>query len=97
MKYIIEPFKQILNTTGKANKKEFFIFFFFTILVAVVLGFFKKPLGIPESVSLLVRLIFLVPLITLGFRRLNEAGILKWLFLIPIINVFIALSPAKKT
>jgi uncharacterized membrane protein YhaH (DUF805 family) len=34
-----------------------------------------------------------LPLITLGFRRLNDAGYNKWLFLIPIAGVLLATTP----
>ncbi|ALM21338.1 hypothetical protein AAT17_08910 [Nonlabens sp. MIC269] len=96
MKYITNPFLNVLNLQGKASRKEFYIFFLFSLIMAIIVGFLKNPLNLSNLTIIIIRLIIWIPLVTLGFRRLNEAGILKWLFLIPIINVFIAAAPPKK-
>jgi uncharacterized membrane protein YhaH (DUF805 family) len=38
----------------------------------------------------------MIPFITLGFRRLNDAKFSKWLFLIPVVNLILAAFPSKE-
>jgi len=36
-----------------------------------------------------------VPFISLGFRRMNDANLSKWLSLIPLVNLILAGFPSK--
>ena len=40
--------------------------------------------------------ILTLALVSLGFRRLKNAGYSGWLFLIPFVNLILALSPKKQ-
>tara|TARA_R110002012_G_scaffold263456_2_gene446395 strand:- start:34458 stop:34748 length:291 start_codon:yes stop_codon:yes gene_type:complete len=96
MKYFIDPFVKMFEFQGKTTNKEFWIFFIGTIIFFMALGFLRNPLHIPYYVGDTLRVILFVPTLALGFRRLNEAGINKWLFLIPFVNLILAGLPAKK-
>jgi uncharacterized membrane protein YhaH (DUF805 family) len=38
----------------------------------------------------------IIPYMAIGFRRLNDAGINKFLFLIPFVGLILAVYPSKK-
>lgn len=95
MNYYLKPFKKTFDFNGKSTNKEFWIFFLINLILSMLLGFFRGPLNIPAYVGDIFRGIILLPNIALGFRRLNDAGINKWLFLIPIVNFILAGFPSK--
>ncbi len=96
MKYFIQPFRHVFNITEKASLKEFWIFvLFYVFLVSPLIGFAKGLNFFGDSVSMVIGLIFLLPFLTLGMRRLNETIFNKWLFLIPLVNLVLAAFPPK--
>lgn len=91
MKYIITPFKKALDFSGKSSLKEFWIFFLFNIVLSLIVGVVKAETGF-EELGTIFLVVMLLPNLSLGFRRLNDAGINKWLFLIPFVNLILASS-----
>lgn len=97
MKYLIQPFQNIFNISGKATLKEFWVFFvFYVFLISPVIGFARGLDLLGDNITLALRIVFLFPFITLGVRRLNETKFNKWLFLIPIVNLVLAAFPPKE-
>jgi len=94
MKYYFKPFKEVLNITGKASIKEFWFFLLINIIISFFIGLIKGALGF-EHIGTIYNLIVVIPFITLGFRRLNDVEISKWLFLIPFVNLILAGLPPK--
>ncbi|MFD1614930.1 DUF805 domain-containing protein [Gelatiniphilus marinus] len=96
MKYLITPFKKYFDISTKASIKEFWYFFlFYTFLISPMFGFLRGLYNINDNIALVIRIVLLIPFITIGFRRLNDAKINKWLFLIPFVNLILASSPSK--
>jgi uncharacterized membrane protein YhaH (DUF805 family) len=89
MKYLIEPFKKILDFSGKSTIKEFWFFFLFSFLLSVIFGIISAIFNF-EELKTIFRLVMVLPFISIGFRRLNDAGFNKWLFLIPFVNLILA-------
>lgn len=93
---LIKPFKQILDFEGRASIPEFWIFFGFTLLLSFFLGILNALFNLPE----IVRTSFLVIVgfvnLSLGFRRLNDVGVNKFLFLLPFVNLILAGLPSKE-
>ena len=94
MKYFITPFKKVFDFNGKSTIKEFWYFVLINIAIHFLLGLLESSINI-EYIGEIFRIIVLLPFISLGFRRLNEVGINKFLFLIPFVN-FILASLSKK-
>ncbi len=93
MRYIITPFKKILDFTGKSSIKEFWIFYLFMFISSFFSGILSGITGI-EYLGKIWTYVILLPVgISLGFRRLNDAGINKFLFLIPMVNLILASLP----
>lgn len=89
MKYLITPYKKIFDYTGTSTRKEFWYFVLFNFLITAILSVLKSLMGFERLVDV-YSILFLVPFVALGFRRLNEVGVSKWLFLIPIVNFVLA-------
>lgn len=95
MKYYWMPFKKCLDFKGKSSLKEFWFFVLINILVSFLIGFFKFLHNI-EHLGDVYTVLILLPIYALGFRRLNDAGVNKYLFLIPLVNIILAGLPSKK-
>ncbi len=91
---LIKPYLQVFDYQSKASIKEFWTFFIGMFLISVLLGIVGNRIGIENLRNYFMALNFL-PLLALGFRRLNEVGINKWLFVIPIAGIYLAGLPAK--
>lgn len=95
MHYIINPFKKIFDFSEKSNISEFWIFELVIFLMFFGYGIVQRILGIPEYISNILAIVLILPTVSLGFRRLNDAGINRWLFLIPIVNIILVSLPGK--
>jgi len=96
MKDYINAFKNIFNYKDEATLKEFWNFYFFTFLLNVIIRFLDKRFPLPEYLYIPYVIIVILALISVGFRRLKNAGYSGWLFLIPIVNLILALMPQKE-
>lgn len=98
MNYILNPFKQIFDINGRASLKEFWIFLLFYFFIIIpLLAFFKHSFDLERQFILIFRILMVAPFISLGFRRMNDANLSKWLFLIPLVNLILAGFPSKKS
>lgn len=89
MTYILDPFIKVFDFKGKATLKEFWLFFLFYLISGFIVIFIAAKFNI-EALKTTYRLLMLIPLTSLGFRRLNDAGFNKWLFLVPFVNLILA-------
>lgn len=96
MKYYFLAFKRIFDFNGKSTLSEFWYFVLIHLILSIILGFIGSYLKIPD-LGRYYRYLIIIPLISLGFRRLDDAGQIKWLFLIPFVNLILAGLPSKET
>lgn len=96
MNYYTLAFKKMFDFKGRATINEFWYFFLTNILLFMVLGFLRRPLDLPLVLGDILRVVLIIPTLALGFRRLNDAGFNRWLFLIPMINLLLAGFPSKE-
>lgn len=94
MKYYINPFLKAFDFNGKSTIKQFWVFILFQYLIFFIIGLIEGQVGI-KYVGKVYLFVTLVPFIALGFRRLNDSGFNRWLFLIPIANIILASIPKK--
>lgn len=97
MKYIITPFKKIFDFTGKSSINEFWIFYLFMFITAFLSAILSGITRIEYLDEIWTYVILLPVGISLGFRRLNDVGINKFLFLIPMVNLILAALPKDNT
>lgn len=97
MKDYINAFKNIFNYKDESTLKEFWNFFIINLIVNVIIRFLVKRFFLPEYLHNIYSVIILFTLISIGYRRLKNAGYSGWLFLIPILNIILALFPQKET
>jgi uncharacterized membrane protein YhaH (DUF805 family) len=96
MKDYLNAFKNIFNYTDEATLKEFWNFFIFNFLFDIIIRFLSKRFLLPEYLQNIYTVITILVLISVGFRRLKNAGYSGWLFLIPIVNLILASLPQKE-
>ena len=80
------------NFSGKATRFEYWWFFIFTLIIL------SAASVIHEKFAMLMYIIFLVPLVSVGARRLNDAGESVWwqlFFLIPFGQIIVLIWMAK--
>ncbi|WP_430409003.1 DUF805 domain-containing protein [Kordia sp.] len=96
MNYYIEPLKRTFDFTGKSTVKQFWMFFLIENIIVFILGILSVKLGI-DNLGDIYLILTLLPFIALGFRRLNDAGYNRWLFLVPLVNIILACIHKKET
>lgn len=89
MKYLINPYKNILKFHGRASMKQYWYFIIINFIISLLLILTKKIHGI-DQIEVYFRYVTIIPLISLGFRRIQDTGKSGWLSLIPIVNLVIA-------
>lgn len=86
--------KQWNDFSGKTSRKSFWIFFIVFTLMGLPIGFFKSYFEIP-FLSDIYFWIMLIPFVAIGFRRMNDAGLNRFLFLLPFVGLVLATFPSK--
>lgn len=93
---MIEIFKKVVfenysNFNGRASRREFWIFALInvitSILLAIGLGMFSYSLAV--SISVIYRLVLLMPEITVAIRRLQDQDLERWNIFIPFYNLYL--------
>ena len=96
MKYFIEAIIKWNDFSGKSNLKSFWIFFLLFTLISLPIGFIESWSDF-EYINWVYLTLMLLPYNAFGFRRLNDAGINKFLFLIPFVGLILATFPSKES
>lgn len=96
MKDYLNAFKNIFNYKDEATLKEFWNFFMFNFFFNIIIRLLAKRFSQFEYLYDTYIVIVTLVLVSLGFRRLKNAGYSGWLFLIPFVNLILALSPQKQ-
>ena len=94
MKYFIDALKKWKDFSSRTTRKEFWIFFLIFSLLGIPIGFIRSMFDI-EYLNTIYFTIMLIPYAAAGFRRLNDVGINRFLFLIPFIGLILAVFPSK--
>lgn len=80
---------------GRARRKEYFGFLFCANIIANIIGFNAKSLGLePESIKVLYILIFILPYSAVLVRRLHDVNFSGWWVLTPLFLGIIAAAGA---
>lgn len=93
--YFSKPFIEVLNFKGRSNLKEFWYFILINFVISIILVLTKKIHGI-DKIDIYYRYVYFIPLISLGFRRIQDTGKNGFLFLIPIVNFILSAFPGEK-
>lgn len=64
--------------------------------MGIPIGFIKSWTGF-DQLNIVYLLVMIIPYMAIGFRRLNDAGINRFLFLIPFVGLILAVFPSKET
>lgn len=83
----LQVLKNYAEINGRATRREFWIFYLVSIAIAFVLGCVEGFLDIPGIVSGLYSFAVVVPIISVGVRRMHDTGRSGWWVLLPIGNI----------
>jgi len=95
--YFLHTLKNAFNFSGRARRKEYLIFligsFIFGLLIGLmgifVFGLNEQQL---DKLGMISQLLFFIPTIAVGIRRLHDVGKSGWFFLlllIPFFNLYV--------
>lgn len=96
MKDYLNAFKNIFNYRDEATLKEFWNFFIFNWFFNIIIRLLAKRFSQSEYLYDTYIVIVTLALVAVGYRRLKNAGYSGWLFLIPFVNLILALRPQKQ-
>lgn len=98
---VVSCFKRYAEFSGRAGKAEYWWFFLVMLVVYVVgifftvIGMFFPPLWILAGLLFLCMLGMILPMIAVGFRRMQDVGKHGAYIFIPIYgNIILALEPS---
>ncbi len=94
--YFLLPFINVFNFKGRSNLKEFWYFILINFVISMFLVFTKKIHGI-DKIATYYRYLYIIPLISLGFRRIQDTGKNGFLFLIPFVNFILSAFPSEES
>lgn len=98
MEWYLKCFKQYVDFSGRARRKEYWMFTLFNLIIAVVLGFIDGILGWTSTeiglgvLGGIYSLAVLLPGLAVGVRRLHDIGKSGWNYLlafIPLVGAII--------
>lgn len=92
MNNFIENFKACMTTkfaqfSGTASRSEFWLFVLATAIISIILGIVGAAIPALSFLSTLASLIFFIPSLAVGARRLRDAGFSPWWLLIYITGI----------
>lgn len=96
MKNYINVLKNTFNYKDKASENEFWLFYVLSFVIGVLIYFIEYRLTGEGAFQKIYTYLMLLPLLSVGVRRLRDAGFSGWLFLIPIVNIILATLPSKE-
>lgn len=88
MNWVLMPFRRLGNYRGRSRRMEFWLFWLTALIVQMVASYVDAVTGQAEvaggmgPVTLVTTLIFLVPAVTVGIRRLHDTGRSGWWMLL---------------
>lgn len=96
-------FKNFANFDGRARRKEYWLFVLVNLIISFILGFIDGLAGLSIGpvengngiLGTISSLIFLIPSIAVGVRRMHDVGKSGWYLLIPIYNLILACTEGE--
>ena len=92
MNYFLTALKKYAVFSGRARRSEYWYFTLFYMLIYIPAAYVGAALELP-MLALMVSLVFLLPSISVGVRRMHDVNKSGWFILIPIYNLILACTP----
>lgn len=78
---------KFVTFTGRATRSEYWWFYLACMIVSYAVGFLDGLMDGSGVMSTIVALVFCIPIIAAGIRRMHDTGHCGWFILIPIYNL----------
>ena len=88
MKYYLQAWKKYFVIKGRARRKEYFIFVIINGLVVNILAYIDTDSS--ATIALILIVVYIIPLYTLGIRRMHDQDKSGWFFFIPVAGQILA-------
>jgi uncharacterized membrane protein YhaH (DUF805 family) len=93
MNWYLDVMRNYAVFRGRSPRKAYWMFVLINLVVAILVGFVGKVLGMGTAPSALYSLIVLIPGIAVAVRRLHDTGRSGWWLLFPFVNlIFLCLD-----
>ena len=89
-------FQKYTTASGRAKRSEYWYFWLFSFLVQWLCSYIGVEMFYNEYFGTFASLVFLLPGITVGIRRMHDTGHSGWYLLIPIYNFILCLMPSEE-
>lgn len=97
--HIINVFKRYNDFKGRSGRAEFWYFFLLNFVLSWAISLVVAPIlgaTIASLLNLAVAIVFIVPGIAVGVRRMHDVNKCGWFILIPIYNIILAATEGDK-
>jgi uncharacterized membrane protein YhaH (DUF805 family) len=101
MNWYIEVLRKYAVFTGRARRSEYWYFVLFNLLNSTVTFLIDTTFGTYNAetgyglFNTIYALVVLIPGLAVGVRRMHDIGKSGWFFLIPLYNIFLAITPGE--
>ena len=97
MSWYLGVLKKYATFDGRARRMEYWMFVLINLIVTFLIGFADGALHISGTpgrsmIANLYQLAVLIPTIAVGVRRMHDTDHSGWWLLIPLVNLFFAVS-----
>jgi uncharacterized membrane protein YhaH (DUF805 family) len=95
--YFLDGFRNFAQFTGRARRSEYWYFYLFAVLILFGLSFLSGLILKESGIYLVVvyYLACLIPFLSLGVRRMHDAGKSGWFLLIPIYSLILLFTDSE--
>jgi uncharacterized membrane protein YhaH (DUF805 family) len=91
MEWMLLPFKRFADFSGRSCRKEYWMFALLYVIVVFALGMIGGALDL-AWLPAIGYLIFIIPLIAVGVRRMHDTDHSGWWLLVPIVPIVFAVT-----
>ena len=89
---ITSAFKKYASFKGRSTRSEYWYFILFYYLLGIIVEWIT--LSHTPAIGILLEVVFFIPMISLGTRRMHDVGKRGWWLLIPFVNLYFLVQPS---
>lgn len=93
--YFKRGLQNYANFNGRDTRPQFWWYYLAVIIISFIAGFISGLIKV-EILSSIVSLVFLIPNIAAGVRRVHDVGKSGWYILIPIYNIILLATEGEE-
>jgi uncharacterized membrane protein YhaH (DUF805 family) len=96
MKWYLGVVKKYAVFTGRARRKEYWMFTLFNVIIGIGISLAETLLGGSGMIVNIYYLAVMLPSFAVGVRRMHDTDHRGWWLLLPIVNLFFAVTEGTR-